>query len=353
MSDFDNPWKDVLEHFFGQFLEFFFPDAHAAIDWSRRYESLDKELQQIVSESELGLRLADKLFKVWLKDGQEAWILIHVEIQNQRDPAFAERMFVYNYRIYDRHRQPVISLAVMGDEEPAWRPDHFGYGRFGCMMGIRFPIVKLVDYASQAGELETAANPFAAAVLAHLKTRETRADPAARRAWKLRLIKSLYDRGLDGEQVRLLFKFLDVMLVLPRELERSAGSGPGGVRKGAEDALRQQHRADCPRRRQRGRQDRRQDRRQSRGQGRDIAEVAHQAIRNPRPRGTGSRDSIHPRPGQAGRLDRRQSGSRRPGRFPPHRRDLSRIMVSGGGREWVTARFSQGCVPSLLSCHQT
>src|SRR4051812_42186725 len=221
MSDFDNPWKDVLEHFFGQFLEFFFPDAHAAIDWGRRYESLDKELQQIVSESELGLRLADKLFKVWLKDGQEAWILIHVEIQNQRDAAFAERMFVYNYRIYDRHRQPVISLAVMGDEEPTWRPDHFGYGMFGCTMGIRFPIVKLVDYASQAGELETVANPFAAAVLAHLKTRETRADPAARRAWKLRLIKSLYDRGLDGEQVRLLFKFLDAMLVLPRKLEKA------------------------------------------------------------------------------------------------------------------------------------
>src|SRR5947209_14366210 len=209
MRDFDNPWKDVLEHFFRQFLSFAsassssFP-KRTAIDWSRRYESLDKELQQIVSESELGLRLADKLFKVWLQDGQEAWILIHVEIQNQRDPAFAERMFVYNYRIYDRHRQPVISLAVIGDEEPTWRPDHFGYGMFGCMMGIVFPIVKLVDYVSQAGELETMPNPFATAVLAHLKTQETRADPAARSTWKLRFIKSLYDRGLDGGQVRLM-----------------------------------------------------------------------------------------------------------------------------------------------------
>jgi hypothetical protein len=96
MSDFDNPWKDVLEHFFHHFLAFFFPEAHEAIDWARNYESLDKELQQIVSESELGLRLADKLFKVWLKDGREAWILIHIEIQNQRDPTLAERMFVYN-----------------------------------------------------------------------------------------------------------------------------------------------------------------------------------------------------------------------------------------------------------------
>ncbi len=221
MSDFDNPWKDVLEHFFRPFLAFFFPEAHAAIDWDRNYESLDTELQQIVSESELGLRLADKLFKVWLKDGQEAWILIHVEIQNQRDPGFAERMFVYNYRIYDRHRQPVISLAVLGDEEPGWRPDQFSYGMFGCTTGIWFPIVKLVDYADRVAQLETVLNPFAAVVLAHLKTQETRADPAERRTWKLRLIKGLYNRGLDGEQVRLLFKFLDWIMVLPEELEEA------------------------------------------------------------------------------------------------------------------------------------
>ena len=199
----------MLEHFFGPFLAFFFPEANAAIDWARNYESLDKELQQIVSESELGLRLADKLFKVWLKEGQEAWILIHVEIQNQRDATFAERAFVYNYRIHDRHRQPVISLAVLGNEDPTWRPDQFGYGMFGCSVGIRFPVVKLLDYTSQAEQLETVANPFAAVVLARLKTQETRADPNGRRTWKFRLIRTLYDRGLDGERVRLLFKFID------------------------------------------------------------------------------------------------------------------------------------------------
>jgi hypothetical protein len=106
-----------------------------------------------------------------------------------------------------------------------------GYGRFGCTMGIRFPIVKLLDYASQAEQLETVPNPFAAAVLAHLKTRETRADPAGRRTWKLRLIKSLYDRGLDGEQVRLLFKFLDSMVVLPEELEKALSLDLAGFEK--------------------------------------------------------------------------------------------------------------------------
>jgi len=79
----------------------------------------------------------------------------------------------------------------------------------------------LLDYRSDMEQLETAQNPFASVVLAHLKTQETRADPAGRRTWKLRLIKSLYDRALDGGQIRLLFKFLDSIIVLPRELEKA------------------------------------------------------------------------------------------------------------------------------------
>ena len=75
------------------FVQFFFPDVHADLDWSRGYESLDKELQQIVREGELGPRLADKLFKFWPKDGVELWLLIHVEVQNQPDEQFGERMY--------------------------------------------------------------------------------------------------------------------------------------------------------------------------------------------------------------------------------------------------------------------
>jgi len=102
MSDYDSPWKEALDRFFPAFLAFFFPEVHALIDWGRGYESLDNELQQVVREAEVGRRLADKLFKVWLKDGREVWVLIHVEVQSQREEAYAERMYVYNYRLYDR-----------------------------------------------------------------------------------------------------------------------------------------------------------------------------------------------------------------------------------------------------------
>jgi hypothetical protein len=54
MADYDSPWKEALDFYFGPFLAFFFADAHADIDWERGYESLDKELHQVVPKAELG-----------------------------------------------------------------------------------------------------------------------------------------------------------------------------------------------------------------------------------------------------------------------------------------------------------
>jgi hypothetical protein len=92
MSDYDSPWKEMLEGYFPAFMAFFFPVAHADIDWSRGYESLDTELPQIVRDAALGRRLADKLVQVWRLDGTEQIVLIHTEIQGARDTEFAKRM---------------------------------------------------------------------------------------------------------------------------------------------------------------------------------------------------------------------------------------------------------------------
>ena len=63
MTDYDSPWKEALDVFFEAFLELFFPQAYADIDWSRGWESLDKELQQIAPEVEIARRYVDKLSK--------------------------------------------------------------------------------------------------------------------------------------------------------------------------------------------------------------------------------------------------------------------------------------------------
>ena len=86
-------------------------------------------------------------------------------------------------------------------------------------MRLEFPVVKLLDYVDRVAELEAERNPFAAVVLAHLKTVETRHEPAQRRDWKIRLVKSLFDRGLNAEEIRQLFRLIDWLMDLPREFE--------------------------------------------------------------------------------------------------------------------------------------
>lgn len=218
-DDLDTPWKEALELFLAPFLEFYFPTVFAALDWRRGYESLDKELQQITHDARTGRRLADKLFKVWRKDGREAWLLIHIEIQGQRESEFPERMFIYGYRIYDLYRKPVVSLAVFCDDSPTWRPDQFDAGSCGSSLGIRFLTAKLLEYRGREDELESEKNPFAAITLAHLKVLETRGDPQERHRWKVRLVKGLYERGLTKEMIRQLFRLIDWMVQLPKELE--------------------------------------------------------------------------------------------------------------------------------------
>jgi hypothetical protein len=106
VSDFDSPWKEALELYFRAFLAFFFPQAHAEIDWSRGYEILDKELQQVAPGGEQGRRVVDKLVKVWRPGGEEAWVLIHIEVQSQQEEDFPLRMYVYNYRIERQEKKP-------------------------------------------------------------------------------------------------------------------------------------------------------------------------------------------------------------------------------------------------------
>lgn len=219
-TEFDTPWKDILQGYFEDFILFFFPQAHGEIEWTRGFEFLDNELQQVVRDAELGRRLVDKLVKIYLRSGSEAWVLVHIEVQSQEESEFAQRMFVYHYRIYDRYKRRVASLAVLGDERASWRPNQFGYQLFGCEVGFRFPVVKLLDYQQQWSALESSRNPFATVVMAHLKAQETRSDRLRRKEWKWALTRRLYEQGYEREDVINLFQFIDWVMSLPQELEQ-------------------------------------------------------------------------------------------------------------------------------------
>ena len=73
-DDYDSPWKEAVEHYFPEFMEFYFPEAFTEIDWSKEQVFLDQELRAVVQDAELGKRFVDKLVRVTLLNGDEKWI---------------------------------------------------------------------------------------------------------------------------------------------------------------------------------------------------------------------------------------------------------------------------------------
>lgn len=115
---------------------------------------------------------------------------------------------------------PIVNLVILGDERATWRPGAFQSAKWGCEVDFRFPIVKLLDYEAHWADLEASPNPFAIVVMAHLKTKETRKDFAARREWKFRLTRMLYERDYSRQDILNIYRFLDWILESPDELKQ-------------------------------------------------------------------------------------------------------------------------------------
>ena len=217
---YDNPWKLAVQTYLRPFFAFFFPAIEEDIDWSREPRFLDKELLQVLPESEVGTRFADMLIAVHRRSGGEAWVLIHIEIQASKDSTFDERMWVYHYKIFDLFRRPLASLAILADADASWRPDHYQAELWGCRARLDFPIAKLIDFEPELDSLEASDNPFALIVAAHLRALRTSPDSVVRKEFKVTLVLSLYSRGWGHQGVAQIFRILDWLLKLSIELDR-------------------------------------------------------------------------------------------------------------------------------------
>ncbi|HEY1148522.1 MAG TPA: DUF4351 domain-containing protein [Pseudoduganella sp.] len=216
---YDSPWKTALTHAFRAFLAFYFPAQCAQIDWRKRPRFLDKELAQTGFGDHPAGRVADKLARIHLLDGSEQWVMVHIEVQAQRDDTLARRVLAYNYRIFEQYGQPVASLVLLADDLPGWRPSAFHNNVLGTVMGIFFATAKLLDYSGRTDELLTSGNPFAIVTLAHLGTQKTHGSVADRYAAKWQLTRLLYDRGWRKERIIILFKVINWMMTLPEQWE--------------------------------------------------------------------------------------------------------------------------------------
>ncbi|MCI5149635.1 MAG: hypothetical protein D3916_09655 [Candidatus Electrothrix sp. MAN1_4] len=142
------------------------------------------------------------------------WILIHIEVQGDRDDSFEERMYVYNYRIFDKYRKDVVSIAVLIDGSRNFRPCRFLREQFGCSIVFTFPMIKLLDF-----DIEKTAkrnNPFAIVTRVQLAKLHSGGDVDKRYSFRMELTKELYQKNYSKEQIFRLYRFIDYVLKLPK-----------------------------------------------------------------------------------------------------------------------------------------
>lgn len=162
----DELLKGAFEENFVDFLRFLYPDADEIFDLSKDIEFMDKELLSIIPnrERQKGKRVADLLAKVYMKDGSHKYILLNIEIEGGNDAEFAGRIYEYNYRIWDRHRISVATIAVYtgGHNQP--RPSEYRREVLDTSLYFKYRAYHILDHTED--ELLAMNNIFALLVLA-------------------------------------------------------------------------------------------------------------------------------------------------------------------------------------------
>jgi len=206
--DHDQIFKQLIEAFFREFMELFFPAEAKWIDFSR-VEFLREEH---FTDVQRGLRRQmDLVAKVGLKAGGQKFVLVHTEFEaSRKEQDFPRRMFKYLCQLFLRHDTEIVPIAVFTDDA-RWKtpvPDHFELSVPGkTFVRFEYHLIKLknLDYR----QFMESNNPLAFALMA--KMGYNRTERVRLKADFLRLILAC---PVDPARRSLLVEFVETYLPL-------------------------------------------------------------------------------------------------------------------------------------------
>ncbi|XID92645.1 Rpn family recombination-promoting nuclease/putative transposase [Paenibacillaceae bacterium WGS1546] len=201
----DEAFKKLLQTFFAEFIELFFPKIHKLLDFSQTRFLMQEQLVDVVGEQTLTL---DLLLETKYK-GEDAYILIHLEPQSYRDAHFHERMFVYFGRLFERHRKQhelIIPIAIFTMDQARRETDSLKMAVTGqTVLYFRFLKVELSNM--QWRRFVDSDNPVAAALLAKMRYNESEIREV--RFAYLRMLLRLRKK-LDDAKLALMMSVADL-----------------------------------------------------------------------------------------------------------------------------------------------
>ncbi len=177
------------------------------MDFTQKFQFLYTKLAEINPDIMHEKRHADKLIKVFTKNGVEVWMLVHIEVQGYKDNDFAERMFTHFYCIRDKFKKNVMALAIFTENSPTCKPNEYIYGYENTQLIYQFDIFKVLDKTED--ELYLADNSFSIVMLTAKKALKTKNFTNENQLfWKMELVRKLKEQKLSAQYIRKLLYFI-------------------------------------------------------------------------------------------------------------------------------------------------
>lgn len=205
MIDHDQLFKKLLENFFTEFIELFFPDITKY--WQP--ETIEFIPQEVFTDVTAGeKKIADLVVRVSFRN-QDSLFIIHVEHQSSSQSNFNARMFVYFARLHEKYGLPIYPIVLYSHDSPR-TPEPATYT-------AEFPGWKVLEFNYRVVQLNRLnwqdfvdiPNPVASALIAKM-----RMGKQERPTVKLSSLQLLVSLGLNPAQIELISQFIDVYLDL-------------------------------------------------------------------------------------------------------------------------------------------
>jgi hypothetical protein len=218
----DQLFKELINAFFREFVELFFPQIAARIDFSR-VEFLDSEVFTDIPEGDA--RRPDVVAKVWTLEGMPEILLYHIEVQATRNKSFPYRMFEYYALLRLRHKLPVLpSVLYLTPGAGGLTTETYTESLFGQdIVSFRYHVIGLPDLHVE--DWQAPGNPLAGALHSGMKV-----SKHERVARKLASVREVFESRANEAQSALLLAVIDNRLQLSaqedQEMETTAKANP-------------------------------------------------------------------------------------------------------------------------------
>jgi len=219
--EFDILWKDIIELFIDEFVEFFMPDLYPQIDFKQAPVFKDKELDKIFGDGKpIDVRRCDKLVQLHLKDGNKCWILVHIEVQKDMNNTLPKRMFRYFYRIYDRYvdkSKGIEAIAILLNKTGENKYNSYKYEYGKTTINYKYRTYALFETSEE--ELIKTKNVFSIVILASRYAIQFKNDAQKKISFKFRLARLAFERKYNKQKIVDLLGFVYYVINLSDEEE--------------------------------------------------------------------------------------------------------------------------------------